>query len=101
MEIHNLFLNLAGLSFFDADLAWLGLLILYIGPETIIPLTSFLAAIVGILLMFWRWVVGIFRRGIRFSSRVCNRLLGRKNATEDVSVPSEKTAEGSEEKETD
>lgn len=77
MEAQNLFVNLAGLSFFDADLAWLGLLILYIGPETILPLASFFAALVGILLMFWRWLVGIFRRFLRLCSRTTARILGR------------------------
>jgi hypothetical protein len=39
----------------------LPLLFLYIGPETILPLTSALAAVVGVLLMFWQRFVGIVR----------------------------------------
>jgi hypothetical protein len=36
---------------------------MYIGPETLMPLASALAAIVGILLMFWRRTVAIIRLG--------------------------------------
>ena len=90
MDTQNLFVNLAGLSLFDADLAWLGLLILYIGPETILPLASFFAALVGILLMFWRWVVGIFRRFLRLCSRTTARILGREwHDKEVVETPSD------------
>lgn len=35
---------------------------MYIGPETTMPLASVLAAIAGVLLMFWRKVTGIFRQ---------------------------------------
>lgn len=34
---------------------------LYIGPEVLLPLTSALAAIVGVVLMFWNKVVGLAR----------------------------------------
>jgi len=40
----------------------LPIVILYVGPETILPLTSALAAIVGVLLMVWHRVVGIVGR---------------------------------------
>jgi len=36
--------------------------ILYIGPETMLPLVSALAAIGGVLLMFWHRFVGIVRK---------------------------------------
>ena len=77
MYIQSLFVNLAGLSFYDLDLAWLGLFILYIGPETILPLASFFAALVGILLMFWRWLVGMFRKFLRLCSRTTASIRGR------------------------
>jgi hypothetical protein len=35
------------------------------GPETIMPLASILAAVVGIVLIFWRYIVGFFRRMFR------------------------------------
>ena len=38
------------------------LVILYIGPETILPLTSALAAIVGVLLLVWHRVVELIRK---------------------------------------
>ena len=40
----------------------LPIIILYIGPETILPLTSALAAIVGVLLIVWRHVFGLVRK---------------------------------------
>jgi hypothetical protein len=36
--------------------------VLYIGPEQILPLTSFFGAIAGLLLIFWNKVVGLFVR---------------------------------------
>lgn len=36
--------------------------ILYIGPETMLPLASALAAIAGVLLMFWQRFVGLLRK---------------------------------------
>ena len=34
----------------------------YIGPETMLPLASFLAAGFGIILMFWKYIIGLIRR---------------------------------------
>jgi hypothetical protein len=34
---------------------------MYIGPEVMMPLASALAAVTGILLMFWRRVIGYLR----------------------------------------
>jgi hypothetical protein len=36
--------------------------VLYIGPETILPLTSALAAVVGVLLIVWRQALAIARK---------------------------------------
>jgi len=36
--------------------------LLYIGPETMLPLASAIAAIGGVLLMFWHRVVGLLRK---------------------------------------
>jgi hypothetical protein len=49
--------------------SWLGLPFLYIGPDQVLPLTSFVGAAIGVLLMFWNRVVGVFRRVLKFSSR--------------------------------
>ena len=38
------------------------IVVLYIGPETILPLTSALAAIVGVLLLVWHRVVELVRK---------------------------------------
>ncbi len=35
---------------------------LYFGPETYLPLASLFAGLVGVLMTFWRRVVGFFRR---------------------------------------
>lgn len=47
-----------------------GLVLLYVGPDQILPLTSLLGAIIGILLIFWQYVVGL-------ASKVWHRLLRR------------------------
>jgi len=38
------------------------LTLLYVGPDQILPLASFLSAFVGLLLIFWRYVVGLVKR---------------------------------------
>jgi hypothetical protein len=43
--------------------------LLYVGPDQILPLTSFLGVIVGIILMFWRYLVGLAGRVRQFFSR--------------------------------
>jgi hypothetical protein len=40
----------------------LPLIALYIGPETVLPFLSALAAVGGVLLMFWQRVVGLLRQ---------------------------------------
>ena len=42
--------------------SWL-VVLAYIGPDLIMPLTSALAAIAGVLLMFWNRVSGAIRAG--------------------------------------
>lgn len=42
------------------------LLLLYGGPDQLIPLASFLGAIIGFLLIFWQRFVGMLRRAFRF-----------------------------------
>ena len=46
---------------------------MYIGPETIMPLASALAAIGGVLLMFWRRVTGFTRTTFQWLSRAFSR----------------------------
>jgi hypothetical protein len=35
---------------------------LYVGPDTLLPLTSALGAIAGAIMIFWRQVAGFFRK---------------------------------------
>jgi len=48
---------------------YLPIMFLYIGPETMLPLASALAAIGGVLLMFWQRVVALARKFWRFIVR--------------------------------
>jgi undecaprenyl pyrophosphate phosphatase UppP len=47
----------------------LPLVFLYIGPETMLPLVSALAAIGGVLLLFWHRFVGVIRKMWRLMLR--------------------------------
>ncbi len=47
---------------------------MYVGPETLMPLASALAAVAGVSLMFWRRTVGMCRASFRFISRTASRL---------------------------
>ena len=38
---------------------------LYLGPETIMPLASILATVIGVILVFWRFIVGFIKRVVR------------------------------------
>ena len=38
----------------------------YLGPETMLPLASAFAAIVGAILVCWRWIVSFFFKGYSF-----------------------------------
>jgi hypothetical protein len=53
-----------------------GLIFLYVGPDQLLPLTSFFGAIVGILLMFWHRFLG----GLRWIKRA---VTGQKSASDD------------------
>lgn len=37
----------------------------YLGPNTVLPLASALAASIGIVLVFWRYIVGLVRKVFR------------------------------------
>jgi hypothetical protein len=38
---------------------------MYVGPETVLPVASTLAAVIGVILVFWRRVVGAARLAVR------------------------------------
>lgn len=46
---------------------------MYVGPETILPLSTALAAIGGIAVMFWHRTVAIVRGSARFVGRMFSR----------------------------
>ncbi|NIR53073.1 hypothetical protein GWO43_30985 [candidate division KSB1 bacterium] len=49
-----------------------GMVILYIGPETFMPLLSFLAAVGGVLLMFGRRIMALLRKFFAFCRNLIN-----------------------------
>lgn len=55
-------------------------LLAYIGPETILPLTSGLAAIMGVVLMFWGYLLRIIKISLRW-------IIGSKPAAQPASAP--------------
>jgi hypothetical protein len=38
---------------------------LYLGPETLLPVASFIAGIIGVLLVFWRYIVSSIRKFVK------------------------------------
>jgi hypothetical protein len=50
---------------------------MYIGPETLMPLASVLAAIAGVLMLFWRKTVQAVRASMQAVSRTFGRLFSR------------------------
>jgi len=48
---------------------YLFIALLYGGPDTLMPIASALAAVIGVLLMLWNRVVSYLRRFIQSSSR--------------------------------
>jgi hypothetical protein len=75
MVIHNLMPNI------DPSLLLL-LVILYIGPETFLPLASALAAMAGVAMMFFHRIVALVRKGFRFCSRKVSKFLGKSQVPE-------------------
>ena len=55
MDIHNLIL-------LSLALAWAGIFVFYLDPGTFMPLASALAAIVGVLLIFWRYTLMLVKK---------------------------------------
>lgn len=66
--MYMLYLTLSSLM-----LVWVDMVFLYIGPETLMPLLSFLAAIAGVLLMFGRRTMALLRKVFGF----CRNLIRR------------------------
>ena len=51
---------------------------MYIGPDVLMPLASAIAAVVGVLVMFWHKTVGFVRGVASFLGRQFARLAGRR-----------------------
>lgn len=49
---------------------------MYVGPETLMPLASILAAITGVIMLFWRRTVGLAKGAAGLVSRTFSRLFG-------------------------
>ena len=47
--------------------------VMYIGPETLMPLASAVAAVVGVILMFWRRTIMLVRVGFQKVARIFGR----------------------------
>ncbi len=50
---------------------------MYIGPETLMPLASILAAVTGFVMLFWKKTVGLAKAGVGLVSRTFGRLFSR------------------------
>lgn len=50
---------------------------MYVGPETLMPLASILAAITGVLMLFWSKTVQAFRATGAFLTRTFSRIFSR------------------------
>ena len=46
---------------------------LYLGPDTVMPLASAVAAVVGVAVMFWHKTVGAFKSVFRWVGRLIGR----------------------------
>ena len=56
---------------FNFSLASIALL--YLGPDSIMPLASVIAAILGVILIFWRFILSSIKKGFRFIRRKFNK----------------------------
>jgi hypothetical protein len=65
MYFHSVFLSFRVVEALLWDLDLAPILLLYLGPETIMPLASVLAAFIGVVLIFWRFMVGLIRKIFR------------------------------------
>ena len=47
-------------------ISWYGVIILYLGPETMMPVASALAGIIGAVIMFWQRLVRWAHKFVRY-----------------------------------
>jgi hypothetical protein len=65
MELTTLTLYMGQFASLLSNVTQESVVLLYLGPETIMPVGSFLAAALGILLIFWRQTVALARNSLR------------------------------------
>ena len=65
MVLHSMVLFASTAAVIPLDALVTAFVFLYIGPELILPIASFIASIVGVLLMFWRYIVRMVRKLFR------------------------------------
>jgi hypothetical protein len=49
------------------------MIVLYLGPNTVLPLASILAAVIGLLLIAPRYFIGLIRKGVKRVMQVLRR----------------------------
>jgi hypothetical protein len=68
----------------DMQIEYLAHLIFYGGPDQIMTVTSGLASVLGLLLIFWNKVVGLFFRFVRIFKRTPETASASKNTSTDT-----------------
>jgi peptidoglycan biosynthesis protein MviN/MurJ (putative lipid II flippase) len=56
----------------------------YLGPETVLPVATLLATIVGVLLIFWRLIVRLVKKPWRWLFRNRRQTISKEPTTEIV-----------------
>ena len=93
MNIYSLILSVGIIQLLPWDSALNPVVFLYLGPETVLPVASFIAGIIGVLLMFWRYIVRFIRKTLKrvFSSKSA---YDDSSSIENVDVPNQSPHQG-------
>jgi len=67
--MHNVLLSVRTIQIGTGDSSFNSLVFLYLGPETVLPLASIVATIIGVVLMFWRSLFKLIRKPFKRLSR--------------------------------
>lgn len=62
MDMHNIFLVAGLMQLLPWDSAFGPVVFLYFGPETVLPVASAIAGIIGVILVFWRYILSMARK---------------------------------------
>jgi hypothetical protein len=74
MGVHHFAVQLAQDPLLQAATPLRALVLLYVGPDQMLPLTSALGAIVGVLLIFWQRTVALIRKTWRLLLQKLQRI---------------------------